>query len=448
MTVLYFADTRFPIERANGVQTMATCRALAERGHAVTLVVRPDTAPLPRDPFEFYGWPATPRLDIVQVPTSRGPRRRRIRYLLDALRRSRAQPDAVVYTRDLGLAAFLLQLPADRRPRLVYESHGVATTVSEEMPRLLGKPELAPSARKLRRLDRQERRVWARAPAYVAITRALADDLAGRYGPRPNLFVVPDGAGSGPAWRKPGLTPESGPAWRQPGLTPGLRREPPADPSADSPASLRQEPGLRPGLHQAGPDSLVTGVSIIAAYAGHLYPWKGVDVFVRALALAPHVRGLIVGGHPGETDRARVESLARELSLGGRLTITGLVPPHEVRQRLAVADVLVLPNTLSAISARYTSPLKLFEYLTLGRPIVASDLPALREILTDGVTALLSPPGDAHALAAALERLAGDTALARALGEAAAALADDYTWERRAARLEPALAAAARASHS
>jgi glycosyltransferase involved in cell wall biosynthesis len=401
VTVLYFADTRFPIERANGVQTMATCWALAERGHAVTLVVRPDTAPLPRDPFEFYGWPASPRLDVVHVPTSRGPRRRRIRYLLEALRRSRAQPDAVVYTRDLGLAAFLLQLPADRRPQLVYESHGVATTVSEEMPRLLGKPELAPSARKLRRLDRQERRVWTRAPSYVAITRALADDLASRYGPRPNLFVVPDGAAKGSDRGQTGVKP-------------------------------RSDPGLTP----------------IAAYAGHLYPWKGVDVFVRALALAPNVRGLIVGGHPGEADRARVESLARELGLGGRLTITGLVPPHEVRRRLAVADVLVLPNTLSAISERYTSPLKLFEYLTLGRPIVASDLPALREILTDGVTALLSPPGDAHALAAALERLASDTALARALGERAAALADEYTWDRRAARLEPALAAAARASHS
>ena len=56
----------------------------------------------------------------------------------------------------------------------------MATTVSEEMPRLLGKPELAPSAQKLRRLDRQERRVWTRAAAYVAITRALADDLAAR----------------------------------------------------------------------------------------------------------------------------------------------------------------------------------------------------------------------------------------------------------------------------
>ena len=55
--VLYFADTRFPIERANGVQTMATCHALAARGHDVTLVVRPDTTPPARDPFAFYGLP-------------------------------------------------------------------------------------------------------------------------------------------------------------------------------------------------------------------------------------------------------------------------------------------------------------------------------------------------------------------------------------------------------
>ena len=67
--------------------------------------------------------------------------------------------------------------------------------------------------------------------------------------------------------------------------------------------------------------------------------------------------------------------------------------------------MLVLPNTASAISERFTSPLKLFEYLQLGRPIVASDLPALREVLTTE-TAVFVPPGDAPALAKALERLA------------------------------------------
>ena len=182
---------------------------------------------------------------------------------------------------------------------------------------------------------------------------------------------------------------------------------------------------------------------MLVGYAGHLYPWKGVDVFVQALAKAPGVRGLIVGGHPAEADLGRVRGLVRDLDLTSRVEITGLVAPGEVVQRLSQADILVLPNTASAISERYTSPLKLFEYLTLGRPIVASDLPAIREILEDGRTALLVAPGDAAALAAAFERLAADASLAGRLGASALALAPSYTWEARAARLEPALAAAA-----
>ena len=397
MIVLCFADTRFPIERANGLQTMATCQALATHGHEVTLVVRPDTAAPARDPFAFYDLPPVERLRIESIPRSRGRRGNRIRFLLSALKRASDRPEATVWTRDLGLAAFLLQLPAARRPRVVYESHGVAPIVSEELPRLLGNPDLTPSRRKLERLDARERRVWRRAPAYVTITRALADDLAQRYGPRPNVFVVPDGASL-----------DSAPPGAQPG-----------------------EPGAVAEPHRA-----------VAGYAGHLYPWKGVDVFVRALALAPGFQGLIVGGHPAEQDCARVTALVAELGLSDRVEITGLVPFREVRTRLRRASILILPNSASAISERYTSPLKLFEYLTLGRPIVASNLPAIREVLTDGRTALLVPPDDPPALARALERLAGDGPLAASLGRAAHALASHYTWTARARRLEAALEAA------
>jgi glycosyltransferase involved in cell wall biosynthesis len=173
-----------------------------------------------------------------------------------------------------------------------------------------------------------------------------------------------------------------------------------------------------------------------------LYPWKGVDVFVRALTLVPHIRGLIVGGHAGEHDLARVQSLVAELGLAGRVTITGHVPPADVASRLAGATMLVLPNTPSAISERYTSPLKLFEYLGLGKPIVASRLPSILEILTDGQTALLVPPGDERALATALSRIAVDATLSRTLGAAALALAPNYTWAHRAERLEAAFTAA------
>jgi glycosyltransferase involved in cell wall biosynthesis len=170
-----------------------------------------------------------------------------------------------------------------------------------------------------------------------------------------------------------------------------------------------------------------------------------VDILVRALAVAPDLRGLIVGGHPAEADRARIEGLARQCGVTTRLEITGLIPQRDVAARLADATMLVLPNVASTISERYTSPLKLFEYLALGLPIVASDLASIREVLEHGRTALLVPPGDADALAAAMTRLAGDPALSASLGAAARALAREYTWERRAERLEPAIEAAARA---
>jgi glycosyltransferase involved in cell wall biosynthesis len=300
--------------------------------------------------------------------------------------------DGLVYTRDLGLASVLLQWRRWLRAPVVYESHGLAPVVSEEMPRLLGRPGLGPSAAKIRRLDRRERQVWVNASAYVTITQALADELSRRYGRRERVFVVPDGA----------MAPErsTGGSWVA------------ADP--------------RP----------------VAAYAGHLYPWKGVDVFVRALALAPDVEGLIVGGHPGEPDLARVTALAHEMGVADRLDITGLVPPAAVAARLSRASFFVLPNTASATSDRYTSPLKLFEYLRLGRAIVASDLTAIREVLVDGQTGLLVPPGDAPALATALRRLAADPGLAARLGDAALARAADFTWDARAARLEAALLAA------
>lgn len=399
MQVLYFADTRFPIERANGVQTMATCQALASRGHHVTLVVRPDSAPAPRDPFDFYGWPRSPRLTVRAVPAAGGRRARRLGFLLAALRIARSSPDAVVYTRDLGVAAFLLQLPFRRRPPVVYESHGIAPIVSAELPRLFGKPELAPAPRKIRRLDRRERRVWLHAHAYVTITRALLDELTTRYGPRPRVFVVPDGAD---------------------------------DPGGSDPPPAAAASGGRPA---------------VAGYSGHLYPWKGVDVFVRALAQAPALRGLIIGGHPQEEDRARVERLAADLGVSDRIEITGLVPRRDVARLLRRADILVLPNPASAISERYTSPLKLFEYLWADRPIVASDLASLREVLTAGA-ALFVPAGNPGALAAAMTALAADPPRARALAAAARALAPAYTWAARAARLEPALAAAATALRS
>ena len=397
MTILSFADTRFPIERANGVQTMATCWALAERGHRVTLLVKGDSSPSPRDPFQFYGVAPLPNFTIEAIGPATA---RKVQTLWTGLRRSITSGADIVYTRDLALASLLARVPKSGRPRLVYESHGIAPIFAEAMPAMLGSSASAPSAGKLARLDRRESLVWRHADAYVTITQTLADDLSMRYDTRNRVFVVPDGAQPSPSAR----------------FARGYGG------ASDMP------------LHP-----------VVAAYAGHLSPWKGVDVFLQALAAAPDVDGLIVGGHPGESDLERVKALAQSLGLGERLTITGLIPPGEVSQALAGAQLFVLPNIATAVSERYTSPLKLFEYLARGGAIIASDLPALREVLTHDQTAWLVPPGDVRALAGALTLLAKDQPLRERLGRAALALSANFTWAKRAERLEAAFTEALKA---
>jgi glycosyltransferase involved in cell wall biosynthesis len=184
----------------------------------------------------------------------------------------------------------------------------------------------------------------------------------------------------------------------------------------------------------------------VVGYAGHLYAWKGVDVLLEALARVPTARGLIVGGHDKEPDLGRVKALSRSLGLTDRITFTGLVQPGKVAEHLARARVLVLPNPASAISTHFTSPLKLFEYMRAGRAIIASDLPSIREVLRDNEEALLVEPGNADALAAAIRKVIDDPSLAHRLAQAAFAEAPNYTWQRRAEKLEALFTALSRGS--
>jgi glycosyltransferase involved in cell wall biosynthesis len=385
LRILYFADIRFPLERANGIQTMETCHALAGRGHDVTLVVRPDTHAPARDPFIYYGLARTPRLTVESSPAAGPALARRIGYLAFACGRAAGVRRAdVVMTRDLAVAALLLRLPS--RPPLAYESHGYAPDVAEALPGLLSTAR-PPSASKLARLARRESLVWTRADGYVTITRGLAESLQQRFGARPRLAVVHDGT--------------------------------------------RLATDLRPLA-----SGHLTSGDVVVGYAGHLYPWKGVDILLEALAHTPGIRATIVGGHEEEPDLARLRALAARLGVAGAVTFTGLVAPAEVAGHLAGADILVLPNPASAISSRATSPLKLFEYMAAGKAIVASNLPAIAEVLTHDVNAWLVAPGDAAALADGIRRLAGDAALRARLGSAARRDVAEYSWDRRAERLE------------
>ena len=117
------------------------------------------------------------------------------------------------------------------------------------------------------------------------------------------------------------------------------------------------------------------------------------------------------------------------------VSFTGFVPPSEVPSYLAAADMMVMPSTDRLHYASYTSPLKLFEYMASGRPVVVSDLPVLGEIVRDGENALVYPMRDVGALADALRRLWADQDLGRALAEQAWRDVQRYSWQARATRI-------------
>ena len=118
------------------------------------------------------------------------------------------------------------------------------------------------------------------------------------------------------------------------------------------------------------------------------------------------------------------------------LRIDGFQPPERVALYLAAADLGLAPNrSQPAISSKYTSPLKVFEAMAAGLPLVASDLPSLRDILTHDRDGWLVAPDDARALAEGVQRLVADPDLRRRLGSTLAQRSADHTWDARAARL-------------
>ena len=168
-------------------------------------------------------------------------------------------------------------------------------------------------------------------------------------------------------------------------------------------------------------------------YVGHLYPGRGIEMIIALASLLPDIDFHIVGG----TD-ADILCWKMACSLQN-ITFHGYVTPGEVSKLFASFDVLVAPYQSSVSSAggrntaRWMSPLKIFEYMASGKAIVCSDLPVLREVLTHQVNALLVPPSDTYAWTQAISQLCEDADLRSRIGRAAKdEFLAHYTWEKRA----------------
>lgn len=241
----------------------------------------------------------------------------------------------------------------------------------------------------LTRLARwSERYAWRGADGVLPVTRVLADMVAAAGVPEDRIRVVPNGINL----ERFGGAPDT--------------------------AAAKHALGLQGKM--------------VLGFTGFVRDWHGLDSVIDLIARdnidsARHL--LVVGDGPARTS---LEAQARRLGITDRLTFTGIIGRDDVARYVAAFDIALQPAVVA-----YASPLKLFEYLMLGRAIVAPAQPNIMEILNDGKNAVLFDPEQAGAMAAAIERVSRDAELRQriAAGARASIAEQGLTWQRNAERV-------------
>ncbi|WP_372722762.1 glycosyltransferase family 4 protein [Immundisolibacter sp.] len=382
MRILYHHRTR--ADDAQGIHIAALCGALRELGHQVDIVAlvrqtrvragpEPDAVEPGREGASLFGLP---------VPA----------WFYELLALAYNIPGFFMLT------ASVLR----RRPDLIYERYALFTLCGRWVARLFALPFVlevnAPLSLELSRhgglafaglARRLETWLLSSSTRTVVVSQAMADLFVRQGVPAGNLVVMHNGVDAG-------------------------RFNPQVDGGA-----VRARLGLE--------DSCVVG------FVGWMRPWHGVQQLIDAVAelrpVCPGLRLLLVGGGPAVPGlREQVASLGMEHAV----VFTGPLRATDVPAHVAAMDVVVQPDVTD-----YASPIKLFEYLAVGRAVLAPAKPNILEIVTDGQTALTFAAGDQAALTAALQRLYGDPALRTRLGAAGAALIDQrgYRWRCNARRV-------------
>lgn len=206
--------------------------------------------------------------------------------------------------------------------------------------------------------------------------------------------------------------------------------------------------GVDPDLFQPGADG--AGIrkqyhledKIVAGFVGTFGAWHGVNVLARAIKPTvqknPKIHFLIMGDG---ALRGEVERILREDHVGDSVTLTGSVVHGDIPKHLAACDILLSPHVHNVDGTKFFgSPTKLFEYMAMAKPIVASGVGQIGDVIHDGVNGLLMKERDHNDLAEKILMLAQNSSLREKLGAAARRDAiDNYSWQQNARRVVDAV---------
>ncbi len=384
--IIYIADIRFPMERANAIQSVNTCHALAEHGNEVFFLVRKMNDLTDEECLAYYGLKPHPDLHLKRLKVINSGKSFFIwkmsfilSSLLTLLKLSFTSKKLIYFTRDLRLAWIYRKISHFFRAKVIFEAHTINYRHFEEIHTLYSSMKLT-EKRKLRKKKRLENAVYKRMDGIIVITEHLKQQLIVDFSPKCEVIVVRDAA-------KP--TKEFKP-----------RKD-------------------RSGVY----------------YIGQLYPWKGVDLLLESFKKIEDERLYIVGGLEYEDDLKNLKKYAEKLGIREKVIFKGTVPHSEVAQYVRKAKICAIPLPFSQIAAYYTSPMKMFEYLAEGKAIVASDLPSLAEVLENRKNAVLFKPGSEKSLTHALKTVLENDSLREKLEKNAWKTSHLFSWEKRAEKI-------------
>lgn len=170
----------------------------------------------------------------------------------------------------------------------------------------------------------------------------------------------------------------------------------------------------------------------VLLYIGTLADWQGLDIVIKALPKILNVQPvkLRIVGRGRSRQRKMLAKQIRKLGLEDHVIVQPAVPHHEIPELIAKADICIAPLALNDRNVTQGAcPIKVLEYMAAGRPLLASNMPIVRELVRDDVDGLLFSPNDPEDLARQANLLLRDMELSQRLAESAAAhVREKFTW--------------------
>lgn len=384
MNLLYAYPSNLDRSFVRSLQVAQTVNSLAKAGINVNFLKGRNYNNIDDvEKFNQFGLSIHPNLKIIPISMQRPPKTSSIRIswnfisyysiLLHILRHQAYQSIDVIYTRDLRLAKKLINWRIFyRRSRLVFEVHDLKSlSIHNKNNHHETKP------------NRDEDFIIQNVDAIVSISPGLTDFLNNRY---QGLKI---------------LTAPSG-----------------VDPKVFKPVKFNP-------------------ANKTIAYIGGLYEWKGVDTAIKAMKyLDGDITLKIIGAKHQDPDATRLQQLTTSLDLGQQVEILNFMPQHSLHSVLEKSSALVLPlPSDQLISSHFTSPLKLFEYMSTGLPIIASDVASLNWLLIHKNNSYLFKPDDPERLAAGIADILSNVQLSEHISQQALKDVEEYTWEKRGQRI-------------